>query len=71
MHAQSIKERKEICLNCPIYNPNKEQCNPKLWINPDTDEVSTMSKSGYIRGCGCQVMIKMRNLNAHCIAGKW
>ena len=46
-------------------------CNPKLWINPDTNDVSTSPKAGYIRGCGCHVLIKMRNLSAHCVAGKW
>lgn len=71
MHVQNIEQRKEICLKCPIYNSFTQKCNPKLWINPDTDDVSTKSKAGYIRGCGCAVHIKMKNLNAHCIAGKW
>ena len=71
MHVQNIEQRKEICLKCPIYNIYKATCNPKLWINPDTNDVSTSAKSGYIRGCGCHVLIKMKNLNAHCIAGKW
>ena len=71
MHEQSINERKEICSKCPIYNPILGLCNPKLWLNPDTNEVSTSAKVGYIRGCGCHILIKMRNLNNHCIAGKW
>lgn len=71
MHVQNIEDRKEICLNCPIFNPTRQVCNPKLWINPDTNEVSTFPKSGYIRGCNCHVLIKMKNLNNHCVAGKW
>ena len=56
---------------CPIYSSFNQKCNPKLWINPDTNEVSTFPKAGFIRGCGCHVLIKMRNLHNHCIAGKW
>ena len=71
MHVQNIEERKKICEKCPIFSPARGICNPNLWINPDTDEVSTHQKVGYIRGCNCHVLIKMRNLNSHCIAGKW
>ena len=71
MHVQNTEQRKEICLKCPIYSSFTQKCNPKLWINPDTDDVSTKPKAGYIRGCGCYILVKMKNLNAHCIAGKW
>ena len=71
MRVQNIDERRKICEACPILNPTKGVCNPKLWINPDTDEVSMTPKAGFIRGCNCAVFIKMRNINAHCIAGKW
>ena len=71
MHTSSIDERREICEKCPIYSPARAICNPNLWINPDTNEISTKAKPGFIRGCGCAVKIKMRNLSNHCIAGKW
>lgn len=71
MNEQIIKNRKELCEKCPIFNPMKKICNPKLWINPETDEVSSFPKNGYIKGCGCAVYIKMKNLYAHCVAGKW
>lgn len=71
MRELNIEKRKEICETCPIFKPSNKTCNPNLWINPDTDEVSTYSKTGFIRGCGCAVMIKMRNVSNHCIAGKW
>ena len=38
---------------------------------PITNEVSTEAKAGFIRGCGCHILIKMRNRTNHCIAGKW
>ena len=71
MYVQNIEERWRICEECPIYNPNGKICNPKLWLNPDTNEVSTHAKSGYIQGCGCSLTFKIKNLSNHCIAGKW
>lgn len=71
MQELNIEQRMEICESCPIYSPVKAQCNPRLYLNPDTDDVSTTAKPGYIRGCGCYVKVKMRNKNNHCIAGKW
>ena len=71
MNVQNIDERWKICEACPIYNPSKKVCNPNLWINPDTNEVSTHSKFGYIQGCGCILTSKIRNLANHCVAGKW
>ena len=71
MHVQSIEERRKICEECPIFSSVRGVCNPKLWLNPDTNDVSTSPKAGYIRGCNCHVLIKLRNLNNHCVAGKW
>lgn len=71
MLVQNIEKRKEICDSCPIYNPSKGICNPKLWLNPDTNEVSLSQRAGFIRGCGCYIPTKMKNLNSHCVAGKW
>ncbi len=71
MHVQNIDERQRICNECPIYNPGKGICNPKLWVNPDTNEVSTHAKTGFIQGCGCILASKIKNLSNHCVAGKW
>lgn len=71
MHVQNIEEREKICKQCPILEPTRRVCNPKLYLNPDTNEISLVPKPGFIRGCNCAVFIKMRNLNNHCIAGKW
>ena len=70
MQELNINERKAICEKCPIYSPAIAICNPNLYLNPDTNEVSTSPKAGYIRGCGCHILIKMRNLHKHGIAGK-
>lgn len=71
MRVLNIDERLAICNNCPIYDPLGGRCNSNLWINPDTDEVSTYAKIGYVRGCNCVLRIKARNPHNHCIAGKW
>ena len=70
-NVQTINNRLNICKQCPIYSPNRGICNPKLWLNPSTNEVSISNKEGYFRGCGCNVIIRSKNLNNHCIAGKW
>ena len=71
MQELSTDERRKICEECSIYSPALGLCNPKLWLNPDTNEASTEAKAGFIRGCGCHILIKMRNRNNHCVAGKW
>ena len=71
MRVLNIKEREQICKECPIYEPYKGICNPKLYLNPDTGDVSTTPKNGYIRGCGCMISYKLKNPNNHCTVGKW
>ena len=70
MKEFSIEERLAICSKCPIFTLDG-RCNYKLWINPDTNEVSTYAKPGYIRGCNCIIKVKARNQYNHCVAGKW
>lgn len=70
MKGLSINERLAICKKCPIYSIDG-RCNSKLWLNPNTDEVSVNPRIGFIRGCNCIVSVKARNLNNHCVAGKW
>jgi len=69
MSGLSIENRLEICKKCPIYS--KGRCNSNLWINPNTDEVSTYSKPGFIRGCNCLISVKAKSPYNHCVAGKW
>lgn len=70
MNVLNTDERLAICRRCPIYSYDG-RCNSKLWLNPDTNEVSTYAKIGFIRGCNCVMKVKARNFNNHCIAGKW
>lgn len=69
MKGLNTEERLEICNKCPIYKNGR--CNSSLWLNPDTNEISTRAKTGYIRGCNCIMKIKARGINNHCVAGKW
>lgn len=69
MQGQSIEERIKICERCPIYN--RGRCNSNLWLNPNTNEVSTYAKIGFVRGCNCLISVKARNMINHCVAGKW
>lgn len=69
MKELNTNERLAICHKCPIYNQGR--CNSKLWINPDTDEISTYARIGFIRGCNCLIGVKAKNPLNHCVAGKW
>lgn len=73
---KSIEEiaeyRMSICQRCPVYSTKYGGlCNNKLWFNPETNDVSTSSKIGYIRGCGCLLESKVKNPDAVCVAEKW
>lgn len=46
-------------------------CNSKLWLNPDTGDISVHEKNGYKRGCGCRLLAKTKLKTAKCPAGKW
>lgn len=72
LNVDISEKRLEICMKCPIYSPRYGGiCNDKLWLNPETDEISTSRKEGYIRGCGCRLSAKTTLPNASCVAGKW
>ena len=47
--------RLKICENCGIYDPTRRLCNGSLYINPDTNDVSTSPKKGYFKGCSCYI----------------
>lgn len=64
-----INRRKEICSECPLCND--WICNAKLFLNPETNEVSKKPKEGFIKGCGCAILVKIKNINNHCPAKKW
>ena len=72
LEEELSKSRLRICYSCPLYsNKLSGICNSKLWLNPNTGDVSTIKKSGYVRGCSCVLSAKTRLTNAKCPAGKW
>lgn len=70
---ENISEKRlQICANCPIYSDHWGGiCNSKLWLNPDTNDVSNRPKEGYIQGCGCRLPAKTTLPYEKCVAGKW
>ena len=71
MIPEYVTKRTIICRKCPICDNEREICNAHLYLNPDTNDVSTESKEGYIKGCGCHVKWKIANIKSKCPAGKW
>lgn len=72
---QSLYEqRMEICRGCKLLKIDNilgEVCNSRLYLNPDTDEVSKTKMDGFYRGCGCILGSKTRRPGARCPAKKW
>ena len=60
-----------ICRSCPLFIEDVEVCDPNLWLNPLTGEVSRKAKAGYTKGCGCLLTRKVRQTGSHCHVGKW
>lgn len=60
-------ERMDICKRCPLFKKVTKSvhiCNPTMSIeNIATKEV--------IKGCGCILEAKTRNLESYCPASKW
>ena len=66
--------RIKICKKCPLYKINSivgEICNPKLWVNIKTNEISDIKKDGYVNGCGCRLKAKTTIASANCPLKKW
>lgn len=69
-----FKARMIICKSCKLYKEDGvfgAECNPKLYLNPETDETSFKPKEGYIHGCGCILRSKTRVIDTKCPVGKW
>lgn len=72
LNKDFAQARQEICKQCPIYSSRMGGlCNDKLWLDPETGDVSLKHKDGYVRGCGCRIPAKTTLPNAKCVAGKW
>lgn len=67
-----IKNRLKVCYACPIYSPRAGGiCDGDLYFNPNTGDVSTNPRYGYINGCGCLLKSKVKLMSAQCPASKW
>ena len=72
MNIDISEKREKICKCCPIYSKKLDgMCNNKLWLNPETGDISLEKKDGYFRGCGCIIAWKTKVLEEKCPAGKW
>lgn len=68
------KERMEICKRCPLYLETESWgpiCNPKLFLNTETQEVSDHKKPNFEKGCGCRLNAKTKDKRSQCPLGKW
>ena len=65
------QERLIICKNCSIIKLKNLICNNNLYVNPYTNEFSSLPKKGYYKGCGCRLKAKTTLVNERCPAGKW
>lgn len=68
----TFEERFEICKKCPLYSIKYGGiCNNKLYVNFETNDVSTEPLEGYVNGCGCILSSKLKNPNQICHLGRW
>ena len=65
--------RMNICKQCPLLTHNTfgPICNPKLYLNKETNETSDSPQPGFERGCGCRLNAKTRLPDAECPLQKW
>lgn len=63
----------KICFRCPLYLVKQgiPICNPSLYLNVETKDVSLKSKEGYIKGCGCDLNKKTADPNKACPTNQW
>lgn len=72
LNKEVSEKRMKICRACPLYTIKfGGTCNSKLYLNPNTGEVSPFPKNGFIKGCGCVLQKKTLDPIGGCPAGKW
>ena len=47
------------------------KCDDRKYVSPDGKEGSFFKKDGWKKGCGCMLQFKAKNINSHCVCGKW
>lgn len=66
------EKRMEICRSCPLFKDSFGGiCNPNLFMNPETLEVSEYKRNGFKSGCGCRLKAKTTLKYAHCPLNRW
>lgn len=68
------KKRIVICKECGLYNKDGvfgPECNNKIFLNPITNEISNIPKSGFYKGCSCVLSSATRVIDKKCPVGKW
>ena len=73
LNKDLVRERKKICKKCPLYSIKlgQEVCNSSLYVNVNTNEVSTKNKPGFKNGCGCRLDATLTLPDAICPLSKW
>jgi len=77
LEKRLYKKRKPICNACKlktiveVMGIQTELCNPKLYLNVNTNQTSEYPKEGYVKGCGCRVEASTRVKDKKCPVGKW
>lgn len=70
-----FESRMAICKKCPLYKIDQKYgpiCNNAMYIDKeDKTTVSYTPKLGFIKGCGCKLNWKAKNIASHCIVNKW
>lgn len=69
-----FEERISTCRECKLIIQDDifgEVCNPSLYLNVNTNQISSKPKIGFKNGCGCVLRAKARVLAEECPLGKW
>ena len=72
LNKNMYQVRMNICRKCPLFlNELGGICNSRLYLDPNTEDVSTIKMDGYVKGCGCRLSAKTRLSGSKCPANKW
>lgn len=71
--SELYDRRMAICRVCPLFKQTHigPICNPDLYLNAATEEVSNTAKEGFKKGCRCRLEAKTRVVDAKCPNDKW
>ncbi len=69
----NAEERLEICKKCGLARHTEFgiKCDDRKWLDVANNTTSFFKKDGWVKGCGCNCAIRVKNPNNHCVANKW